>query len=263
MMGLTAFEDPPDLILLAMETETETESIFSFQESEIASHLMYFEHNLFRCITPNEFLRGAWTGQDKNQKAKNIIDMIDHFNKVSNWVSMLILNEQKLESRRQIINDLISLGECCQQIQNFNAIKEIVSGLFNPAISRLKVTWQGISTSKMNKLKALQKLVGEDKGYEMLRVKLSEVQPPCMPFLGIYLQDLSAADEGYPDYVDGKINFEKCKKIAHISLEVITFQKVVPELKSPNMSLLKLLATIPPSPNDLTIALSLSRKLEP
>ena len=41
------------------------------------------------------------------------------------------------------------------------------------------------------------------------RLALAESSPPCIPYIGLILQDLTFVQIGNPDLLDGKINFAK------------------------------------------------------
>ena len=41
------------------------------------------------------------------------------------------------------------------------------------------------------------------------RLALGEASPPCIPYIGLVLQDLTFVQIGNPDLLDGKINFAK------------------------------------------------------
>lgn len=47
-----------------------------------------------------------------------------------------------------------------------------------------------------------------------MREALHRCDPPCIPYLGMYLTDLSFIEEGTPDFTpDGLLNFSKMRMV--------------------------------------------------
>ena len=53
-----------------------------------------------------------------------------------------------------------------------------------------------------------------DKNSRTFRTILSTALTPCIPHLGIFLQDLTFLEDGNPDQLNGMINFQKRIKLA-------------------------------------------------
>lgn len=48
-----------------------------------------------------------------------------------------------------------------------------------------------------------------------MREALHRCDPPCIPYLGMYLTDLSFIEEGTPDFTaDGLLNFSKMRMVS-------------------------------------------------
>jgi hypothetical protein len=63
-------------------------------------------------------------------------------------------------------------------------------------------------------LEKLQKLVSADGRFRNLRDALHRCDPPCIPYLGLYLTDLSFIEEGTPTFTeDNLINFSKMRMV--------------------------------------------------
>lgn len=51
-----------------------------------------------------------------------------------------------------------------------------------------------------------------------MREALHRSDPPCIPYLGMYLTDLSFIEEGTPDFTsDGLLNFSKMRMVRWIT----------------------------------------------
>jgi hypothetical protein len=59
-----------------------------------------------------------------------------------------------------------------------------------------------------------------------MRTALQEVHPPAIPYVGLYLTDLTFIDEANDAKIGDKINFYRCRKIARLIRELQTFQRV-------------------------------------
>jgi hypothetical protein len=57
-------------------------------------------------------------------------------------------------------------------------------------------------------LEELEKLLSSQQSYRAYRAALAECNPPCIPYLGVYLTDLTFMDEN-PDLLQGQINMSK------------------------------------------------------
>lgn len=88
-------------------------------------------------------------------------------------------------------------------------------------------------------LEALRSLIAAAKNFLQYRETLRVANPPCIPFLGVYLTDLTFIEDGIPSHVKGTelINFAKRTKTAEVIKDIQQYQNVpyaltpVPELQ--------------------------------
>lgn len=76
-------------------------------------------------------------------------------------------------------------------------------------------------------LAQIRKLMGANRNFADYRLIIHSVNPPCIPFLGIYLQDLTFIEDGNPDCLkksNNLINFAKRNKVAEVIRELKQFQ---------------------------------------
>lgn len=90
-------------------------------------------------------------------------------------------------------------------------------------------------------LAQIRKLMGANRNFTEYRLIVHSVNPPCIPFLGIYLQDLTFIEDGNPDFLrksHNLINFAKRHKAAEVIREIKQFQSFaynfhsIPEFQS-------------------------------
>jgi son of sevenless-like protein len=116
----------------------------------------------------------------------------------------------------------------------------ILAGLDTAPIHRLKRTWELLSTKSQAILDALKGTMNPTKNFSKYRETLHAVNPPCVPFLGFYLTDLTFIEDGSSNTLKNSrdlINFAKRMKTADVIREIQQYQNVayllcpVPELQ--------------------------------
>lgn len=90
------------------------------------------------------------------------------------------------------------------------------------SVYRLKTTWTNVKS--IDKFKELQEIVSSQGSFKTARTKMMCVRPPCIPYIGIYLTDLTFIEDGNQKFVGGKINFYKCMLFANVIRNLQTYQ---------------------------------------
>lgn len=63
----------------------------------------------------------------------------------------------------------------------------------------------------------LQSLVSTDSRFRNMRDAINRCDPPSIPYVGMYLTDLSFIEEGTPNYSpDGLLNFSKMRMVSRL-----------------------------------------------
>jgi len=77
-------------------------------------------------------------------------------------------------------------------------------------------------------LESLRELIASTKNFGLYRETLHAANPPCIPFLGVYLTDLNFIDEGIPSVVKNTelINFTKRIRNAEVIRDIQQYQNV-------------------------------------
>lgn len=101
----------------------------------------------------------------------------------------------------------------------------IVSALNSSSVNRLKKTFENVTAKTRATLEALRKSTDLSRNYAVYRQTLKQCSPPCLPFLGLFLTDLTFTEEGNPNIRgSGLINFDKYYKASRIIVELQRFQ---------------------------------------
>ncbi|XP_059714790.1 ras-specific guanine nucleotide-releasing factor 1 [Haemorhous mexicanus] len=193
---------------------------------EIAEQLTLLDHLVFKKIPYEEFFGQGWMKLEKNERTPYIMKNTKHFNDVSNLIASEIIRNEEITARASAIEKWVAVADICRCLHNYNAVLEITSSLNRSAIFRLKKTWLKVSKQTKALIDKLQKLVSSEGRFKNLREALKNCDPPCVPYLGMYLTDLAFIEEGTPNYTeDGLVNFSKMRMISHIIREIRQFQQ--------------------------------------
>ncbi|GAD95390.1 cell division control protein Cdc25 [Paecilomyces variotii No. 5] len=208
---------------------------------EIARQLTLIEFQLYSKMRLDECLNKAWQKRAEagaQEPAPNIRALIHHSNQLANWVGGMILAKDDLKKRVRIIKHFVEVADVCRSMQNYSTAISIISGLGTAPVYRLGRTWSQVSERTCAVLEPLRSLVASTKNFHQYRETLRSASPPCIPFLGVYLMDLTFIEDGNPSLTpSGMINFSKRGKAAAVIRDIQRFQtspflfKPVPELQ--------------------------------
>ncbi|KAL1493112.1 hypothetical protein ABEB36_011238 [Hypothenemus hampei] len=215
-----------DLVkLLSPPMEPSRERIESLSALEIAEQLTYIDHQIFMQIAPEELMGHAWMKPNKEERAPHIVMMTKRFNDVSRLIASEIVRKTDIVARAETIEKWAAVADIVRCLHNFNGVLQICSAFTNVAVFRLKNTWEKVSKTAKQSIEKHQKIVSSDGRFRALRDALHKCDPPCIPYLGVYLTDLSFIEEGTPNFVDDNLlNFSKMRMIAHIIREIRQYQ---------------------------------------
>lgn len=208
-------------------------SILDFDPTEIARQLTIKEMNIFSAIMPEELLGCEWT-KKSGSNAINVRAMSTLSTDLSNLVSDTILQYDDAKKRAVVIKQWIKVAHRCLELNNYDSLLAIVCSLNSSMIARLKKTWDLVSAKRRDMYQAIQAVVDPEKNHANLRRRLHDHVPPCLPFVGMYLTDLTFVDAGNPSTKqlpvlgDGTeisvINFDKHTRTAKIIGDLQRFQ---------------------------------------
>nr|XP_014433539.2 ras-specific guanine nucleotide-releasing factor 1 [Pelodiscus sinensis] len=224
-------EDPGDNQItleevIQMAEGVKAEPFENHSALEIAEQLTLLDHLVFKKIPYEEFFGQGWMKLEKNERTPYIMKNTKHFNDISNLIASEILRNEDVTARVSAIEKWVAVADICRCLHNYNAVLEITSSLNRSAIFRLKKTWLKVSKQTKALIDKLQRLGASEGRFKNLREALKNCDPPCVPYLGMYLTDLAFIEEGTPNYTeDGLVNFSKMRMISHIIREIRQFQQ--------------------------------------
>ncbi|KAH3745436.1 Ras guanine nucleotide exchange factor [Pelomyxa schiedti] len=199
------------------------ETILDVHPLEAARQITLLEWEGFRNIRPRECFGLAWQKKEAAIKSPNICRFITRFNKVGKWVLASVLEGDTPKQRERVIRHFISIAKECKDLGNFNGMMEITAALGNSAITRLKKTWTSQLLEKYKEFECLM-----EKNFKTLR-DLTVNRSPCLPYIGIFLSDLTFIEDGNPNTLPDSpalINWLKMTMTAKIIKEIQQHQSV-------------------------------------
>ena len=221
-------------------------NILDFDPLELARQFTIKECRIFCSILPEELLAQEWT-KKSGSVAVNVRAMSTLSTDLANLVADSILQLEDAKKRAVIIKQWVKIAKKCFELNNYDSLMAVICSLNSSTIIRLKRTWDMVSPKTKAKLENLKGIVEISRNYADLRRRLQNHVPPCLPFVGMYLTDLTMVDDGnqttrqLPGDGNGPsisvINFDKHMKTAKIISELQRFQipyrlTEVPELQT-------------------------------
>ncbi len=217
--------------------------VLDLDDLEITRQLTIAESEMF-CLVKLDGLVGQASCKIQHGNITAHVKAMSSFsNDVAAWVTDSILEEPERRRRANVIKHWIKIAEHCVTLNNYSTLMAIMCALNSSTIARLKRTWTGVGKTYSAVLEELRITTDHERNYAAYRASLRRAIPPCVPFLGLCLTDLTFIDEGNPNYRPSKIsankliNFDKHLKTARVISDLQRIQipyrlQRVPEIQA-------------------------------
>ncbi|KAL3047512.1 hypothetical protein OYC64_021667 [Pagothenia borchgrevinki] len=166
---------------------------------EYAGQITLMDAPVFKAIQPEELSSCGWNKKEKHSSSPNVVAFTRRFNQTSFWVVREILHAQTLKIRAEVLSLYIRTAKKLCDMNNLHAVMAVVSALQSAPIFRLTKTWALLSRKDKATFDRLDYLMSKEDNYKRLRDFISsQSMVSCIPYLGMYLSDLTYVDSAYP-----------------------------------------------------------------
>ncbi|KAK6641638.1 hypothetical protein RUM44_013353 [Polyplax serrata] len=177
--------------------------LLDFKSEQIAEQMTLLDAELFLKIEIPEVL--IWAQEQNEEKSPNLTKFTEHFNKMSYWARSRILEQNDAKDREKYVVKFIKIMKHLRKINNFNSYLALLSALDSAPVRRLE--WQKHITEGLKEYCAL---IDSSSSFRAYRQALAETHPPCIPYIGLVLQDLTFVHIGNTNNLPtGEVNFSK------------------------------------------------------
>jgi len=226
-----------------IKKEIYSRSFLDYSAQDFANQLTLLEFKIFQDVKMKELYYKSWTiTKTKFEQSPNVMALISMSNKIANWVATEVVTTPHPKKRVLVLKRFISIAEHCKKINNYNTLMEIISGLNNSSVSRLRETWKSLPTRYTNSFNQLQNFLKTDENWKPYRQALKTKELPCLPYMGLFLQDINFVEDGNSNIIENNnnnssstntstttdnnyINFKKMTLLSNILSEIQYFQK--------------------------------------
>ena len=217
--------------------------LFLFDELEIARQITLEDFDAFRRIHMRDLINCAWSDED-SPHGKTVAYMTKFFQNTAAMVTGMILNcghivdEQesskgkskeeleklKEEKRGRYISLFLRVSQHLLDLNNFNACFSILGALGTQAVYRLKRSWEHVPKELLIAQDEMKKLM--DSNWKLLRATHTACTPPLVPYIGVYLTDLTFINEmrTMEDKVGELYNWVKFTRITQAIEKILLHQ---------------------------------------
>lgn len=209
--------------LLVTNSEEHVPFILMYDSLSVAQQMTLIERELLGEIDWNELLNlnlayspphvTSWLQLLMQNETLSGIDLaIARFNLTVDWIISEIALTSDIKLKRNTIQRFIHVAEHCRVFQNYNTLMEIVLALSSTVVQKFADAWRLIEPGDLLTWEGLRHIPSLDRNYCTIRKLLNNINPitGCIPFIVVYLSDLSLNSEKRTWFVDKKVvNYNK------------------------------------------------------
>jgi len=219
-----------DFLTPRIVTEETKSPLFLRKPTVLAQQLCILDQKQFFQIEVHELKDQSWNSGDNSfGVAPNTTRCIEYFNRVSYWCATEIVSQKSLKMRVKVLKRILVIAQKCMEYKNYNTLFAIISSLSFSSISRLKMTWRALPSKYEDMYKEMKELCCVEKHYLPYKKLISTQTPPLVPYLGVFLRDLTFIEVGNSNHLDEDkkmINYDKYRMLAVVLADLRKYQQI-------------------------------------
>ena len=217
---------PPAITLNKLDVANK---LSNMKVEAISEQLCLLDHYLLASISIKEFENQNWNNSGSENNSPNISRIIKRFNSIFSYVVFTILIAENSKERNSRFSKFVSLFGDLLSKNNFFSARAVCAALDSTPIRNLKASGHMLKKERdEQKIKEFDALFSKKNGlgYRSQIKNCYESDFPCIPFLGVHLQDLTFMDDGNVNrFKNGHINFKKRTVWAGVVKTIKKFQE--------------------------------------
>lgn len=203
---------------------------------ELAKQITLIESTIFLEIKPNELMNISKFQKKSYPDAPNVSYAYAFTNMFADYILDSLLKASLTYKQRTLrLQNWLNVALSCYYLKNYNSLATVITALQSPTLSRVQELWEQLPQKYQNLFGDLKKVINYDHNYKGYRLKIDKVLEfetigeytkspvPIVPYLNLFIQDLTFIDEGNRDYRNSNsflrariINYDKFFKISKI-----------------------------------------------
>ena len=199
--------------------------------AELAEQMTLREIELWGALNVDEFHGLPWMKPETVHLCPNIINIIEHFNSQTSWLTAVVVRESRKAGRNAAISKIVALGEHFVELRNYNGVMTCLAALNGAPVQRLKRTWKSTSRKARKALATLNETMDMSSNFKRYRAALTAAPKDVgiIPYFGIVLSDLCMIEEGNArdaaDAPPGIYNYQRVRLIGKVLNQVYELKK--------------------------------------
>lgn len=209
----------------------------SVRSKDIACYLTLIDWRYFSAIRATELFDNAWQKPNKNELAPNITALAQRFNTISLWLAESVIDSYGRNAHTAVVEKIIEVLKELFKMNNFSSGMAVLSALNNSSVQRLRNLWTAVRKEHRDLVNHFELFMGMTDNFKNYRRHLRKLQQatsdmtranrktPLIPFLALFLRDITFIRDGNSDTKDYQINMEKIELQGRQILQLQEWQR--------------------------------------